>query len=304
MITAHALAELLIAKFDPKRSEKLVVFIAELLREGGTGKFRAEILTEELMPAVQDILRRQRAEDLPFFILEGDAVRLLGKGRERPVDTPETVRARQARVFVSKILQAIYDECRDRDDQFEVLCASCLRLSGARETFATCSSDDGGIDVYGRLLIRTPDLLVTPGLLQTTLLEREVLILGQCKCDNPVGKIGPESIREFHGAVAGGLNKYEGNQHPPTHRVPSNYYQRNELCIPIFMTTADYSDKAATEAKSQGIVIISGQQIAEFVAYCGIGFADEGGVYQFKPDLFQDWLRKQIDTNTSEPATS
>lgn len=298
MVSAQELAKILITKFDPKRSEKLIVVLVELLQAEGIGRFQAETLADELAPAVLQVLKQQRAEDLPFFLNEGYAIRLRGKGREAPSDTPETIRAKQARRYVTDIVRAICAERPDRDAQFEILCAGCLVLSGAKEAFATCSSDDGGIDVYGRLLIRPPDTRVSPGLLQTTLLEREVLIVGQCKCANPATKIGPQSIREFHGAIKDCLNKYEGNDHPPTHRVPDNYYRRNDLCIPVFMTTASYSDKATAAAEANEIVLVSGHQIAEFVAYCGIGFVREDDVYQFNRDVFHAWLNQQSCATT------
>lgn len=290
MVSAQELANLMVSEFNPKRSEKLTVVLVELLRTHGVGRFQSEMLADQYRGSVLEILRRRRLEDLPFVFSQTDPERLIGKERQRPSDTPKTIRVRQARRYISDILQAIF---AGGADGFEILCAACMKLSGAREVFTTCSSDDGGIDIFGRLAIRPPDVSVPTGLLQTTLLNREVLMLGQCKCYHPGSKIGPGEIQKFQGAVRDCLSNYEGNPHPPVHRVPDGYYRRNELCIPIFMTTASYSLKATGAAEANEIVPIFGRSIAEFIAYQGIGFLQEGSDYIFDKEAFNRWLDKQ-----------
>ncbi len=146
-----------------------------------------------------------------------------------------------------------------------------MRLSGAKEAFAICSGDDGGIDTYGRLPIRLSDPNVRNGLLRTAILEKEILFLGQCKCQTP--SINPGDIDGFQGATDACLKKYEGNLHPPSHRVPETYYRRQEMCIKVFFTTSDYSTRALSKADSLDITYIDGKQIAEFLIYHGIGLA-------------------------------
>ena len=77
------------------------------------------------------------------------------------------IRLRQACRFTNDILAATYEL---GGDNFEKLCVECLRLSGFREVFVMAVSDDGGIDIFGRLSIRPPDSGVPNGLLRTTLL--------------------------------------------------------------------------------------------------------------------------------------
>src|SRR5258708_19530891 len=78
----------------------------------------------------------------------------------------------------------------------------------------------------------------------------------------------------FNGAVEHCLSQYEGNHHPPSKRVPSSFYRKNETCIRLFFTTADYTDTAVGAAKAMDIILINGPQIAQFLVYHKVGLSD------------------------------
>ena len=160
--------------------------------------------------------------------------------------------------------------------------------------YATCSGDDGGIDLYGRLPLRAADTAVHPGLLRTSLLVKEILVLGQCKRYDRGARIGRPEIQKFLGAVRSCLNQYEGNERPPSRRVPREFYRRDELCIPVFMTTADYADTSTGEAESNDVILVEGRGLAEFLTAQRVGIVDdvETGQPSFDRGAFEAWLEK------------
>ena len=175
----------------------------------------------------------------------------MGKQRQLTNDTPET-RQLQARLDLAK--QLVKEVRQLGDENFERVSAGLMHLSGAKEAFAQCASDDGGIDVYGRLPIRLNDPKIRNGLLRSAIFEKPVLVLGQCKCQ--INEVGPGEINTFHGASEDCLRKYEGNDRPPSHRVPASYYRRQEMCIRVFFTTADYTEKAKSKSEALDITLV------------------------------------------------
>lgn len=292
MTAPKELAKKIIASFDPRSSRKIGEALAEILQREGFGKYEAYIEADRLSLPVLSVLKETRLEELPFDFGLSDPMRLVGKARKRKSDTQETILVRELWRFSGQVLDAIYE--RDKSC-FEILCAICLKLSGAREAYALCSRDEGGIDLFGRIPIGHELPGVVSGIVETNLLRGNILFLGQCKRYNPVSEVGPGEIRDFIGAVNDCLRQYEGNLKPPSHRVPKSYYGRGEPCIPIFMTTADYSEKSKTLAQSNQIKLINGKHISEFICSRKVGFVLEGDSYQFDKNLFYSWLQQKSD---------
>lgn len=96
-------------------------------------------------------------------------------------------------------------------------------------------------------------------------------------------------MSEFDGSVRDCLRKYEGNNHPPIHRLEGGYYKTDEACIRVFFTTAIYSDKASSKAKSLDIITVNGRQMAEFLIYHSIGVIELGGNQRFDPSELAKW---------------
>ena len=53
--------------------------------------------------------------------------------------------------------------------------------------------------------------------------------------------------------------------------MPPDFYRKNEGCILLYFTTADFAETAVGAANAMDIILINGRQIAEFLVYQGIG---------------------------------
>ena len=248
---------------------------------------------------VLSLLRSRDPNDLPFEFSDRHSDRLVGKQRVRVGDSAETLAARQGYSLVPEMLKALYE---GGDCAFERLCAALMLLSGAKEAFAGCTNDDGGIDIYGRIQLRLSDEYVRSGILQTAILQKSLLLLGQCKCHQPEKLIEPSDLREFSGAVNDCLNQYEGNHQPPSHRVPPSYYRRGETCIPVFFTTASFSDRASAVARSNDITLVDGKNVAQFLIYHRVAVATHvDGSVGIDAAALAPWTTAQL---TALPASS
>jgi hypothetical protein len=170
-----------------------------------------------------------------------------------------------------------------------------MLLSGATEAYATCSKDEGGIDIYGRIPLRVSDERLDTSLLQTTILNRLYLYLGQCKCYGLDELVEPAELREFVGAAATCLDKYEHNASPPSHRVPEEYYCHREMCISIFFATGGFTEKAKALAEAEGIILADGRRIAQFLVHHRIAVLTQGnGSLNVDKDLLDEWASGQL----------
>jgi hypothetical protein len=242
-----------------------------VLQQHGVPRFAASTEAIAKTDKVLAELQSRRPQDLPFHFHGANEYRLVGKQRTRPTDSPATAEVRERLSLLTPMLDAVY---ASGNIMFEKVCAGLMHLSGASEAHATCSTDDGGIDVYGRLPLRLPDPGIHQSLLGTCLLDKKYLFLGQCKCYAPTTRIGRPELENFQGATAHCLSQYEGNHHPPSQRVPSSFYRKNETCIRLFFTTADYADTTVGAANAMDIILINGRQIAEYLVYHKIGLSD------------------------------
>jgi hypothetical protein len=281
-------------KKNAQQSRKIRDVLIDILEADGAGKNLSAIEAEGFAPSVLSVLRNMRPQDLPFDFGSSDPSLLVGKGRIRPGDTDESIRARKTFKLVDDVWNAILDE---NDFVFESFCAACLKFSGVEEAYASCSVDDGGIDLFGRISIGKPEPRIDARLLETNILSgKRILFLGQAKKYAKNHKIGRPDLQQFSKAVSDCLGRYEGNPKPPSHRVPQNYYRKNELCIPIFMTTSEFSDKAEAAAFSYDMLIVTGREMSEFICSRSIGFVKEGDDYRFDKNLFHEWLVKESDS--------
>jgi hypothetical protein len=230
-------------------------------------------------------------EDLPFRLSDGGK-RLVGKARIGARDNPETIFARSAERLSVLLLKALLDLSTD---DVEVVSAASLMLSGAREMKALCTGDEGGIDFYGRLEIRPPSSSIPVGLMHTTILPKELLVLGQAKRHQPEVRVGRPDIQQFKGQIHDCLKKYEGNQSPPSHRVPGAYYFRDEPFLGIFVTTASFAETASECVEASGIVLVPGVRLSQFLAFHRVGIVEEEGSYRFDEAEFSTWLTSQRD---------
>lgn len=264
MPTIHEIAEWIIESYDGSQTTNVERICEAVLRSHGINRFAASTEAGEKASKVLTLLRSMDASSLPFEFSERDPRRLIGKQRIRKDDTPETVAARQALHLVPQMIEVIYSL---GDCLFEKICAAMMRLSGADQAFAGCASDDGGIDIYGRIPLRLGNANIQKGILQTAFLRKPLLFLGQCKCYKPDSYIRPEDIEQFHGSINSCMRHYEGNPHPPSHRVPAEYYRREETCIFVFFTTASFTEKAQTAAASHDIMLVNGKELAEYLIH-------------------------------------
>jgi hypothetical protein len=283
------LADRLIAEFDRNSEVGLDRALTEILRDLGFGRFNSEEMAYKFENTVLKDLQNRDREDLPFRLCDAGR-RLVGKARSSALDNPDTIFARRveglARLLLDRLLTLTPHE-------FEIVCAAGLRLAGAREMRALCTGDEGGIDFYGRLEVRQPSERIPAGILYTTILPKDLLILGQAKRYSLDTRIGRPEIQLFKEQIRDCLEKYEGNERPPTHRVPESYYGSGEPSLGVFVTTASFAETATHSARSSGVVLVTGIQLAQFLAFHRVGIAQRDGNLHFDDSAFTHWLGDQ-----------
>lgn len=289
-MSPRELADLLIKTFDRQRVVSVEQALSEALQSNGMAKGKAEGVAFDDAAGVLRELRRRRTEELPFRFADSDADRLVGKERSTPRDTSETAVARSVGVAAEPLLQHL---TTISPDDFEVVCAAGVALAGGTDMRALCTGDEGGIDFYGRLPIRESHPAVAPGLVYTTILPKAVFVLGQAKRYDRGVKIGRPDIQKFKAQIEDCLKKYEGNARPPSHRVPESFYDRGELCLGIFATTASFAETAEGAAASSGIHLVDGMRLAQFFVFHGVGVHMNGGTATFDLEVFSRWLGTQ-----------
>ena len=213
------LADSLVAAFDRDAEVRLDRALIELLRMSGLERFKSAEMAWKVEDAVLRLLQERQPEDLPFRFCDGGE-RLVGKARIGARDNPDTTFAKNAERLSGPILNALLDIT---PNDFEVVSAASIVLSGAREMKALCTGDEGGIDLYGRLELRQPSSRIPAGIIYTTLLPKELLVLGQAKLYQRHARIGRPEIQKFKGQIHDCLKKYEGNERIlpfPPHAAP------------------------------------------------------------------------------------
>jgi hypothetical protein len=283
------LADRLVAGFDRHAEVRLDHALIKLLRNLGLERFRSEEIAWKVEDVVTRLLQERQPEDLPFRLCDGGK-RLVGKARIGVRDNAETAFAKNAEALSSQLLNSLLGLT---PDDFEVVSAASMVLSGAQEMKALCTGDEGGIDFYGRLPIRQPSALIPKGLIHTTLLPKELLVLGQAKLYQRHARVGRPDIQQFKGQVQDCMKQYEGNPRPPTHRVPESYYRRDEPFLGVFVTTASFAETATTCVEASGIVLIPGVPLSQFLAFHHVGIRQDEKGFRFDQNEFDLWLATQ-----------
>jgi hypothetical protein len=290
-MTPQDIAQAIIASFDGNASKKVCEAIIDVLVSSGLSRNEAFEMAEDYDVKVLNYLKSyQPQQQLGFDFSTREKDRLIGKLRKRRNDTSETLFARSISPFIPAMRQAMVGI---DDSDFETLCAASLKLAGATEAFALRTIDEGGIDFFGRIPIRNQSDNIPSTLLRTSLLKHDLLLLGQAKRNNLNSSIGRPEIQKFGGQVKECISQYAGYTDPPRMRVPENYYKPGEPCLPIFITTASFSDRVPGSL-ANGILTINGQELAEFLLAHRIGVIFEAGSYSFVKELFRSWVKEQI----------
>lgn len=283
--TTRAICERLIGEFPPETASNVeraiaAVYAAEL------GPVEAELLAEDQAENVLGMLGALPAAELPFTIAGSARNRLVGKNVSRPGDPASVSEIRARWSLIPDMRTAIFEMGPQR---FEQLCAKLMTASGALGARALVTADEGGIDIYGRLPVRLHNPAVPTDLIETTFIRKDLLFFGQCKCYRVTAAIERGEMDKFHAQALSALDKYTENTHPPSHHVPYDFFVRNETCLRLFFTTADFSGPARTSARERDIVLIDGRQIAEHLVYLGVGISSYGGTSHVDISALQLW---------------
>jgi hypothetical protein len=288
-LSPSELADRLVAGFDRHAEVRLDHALIKLLRSSGLEQFRSEEIAWKVEGVVARLLQERQPEDLPFRLCDGGK-RLIGKARIGVRDNADTAFARNAEALSIQLLNTLLDLT---PDDFEVVSAAGMALSGGQDMKALCTGDEGGIDFYGRLPIRQPSALIPRGILHTTLLPKELLVLGQAKLYQRHVRVGRPDIQLFKGQVQDCMKQYEGNQRPPSHRVPESYYDRDEPFLGVFVTTASFAETATACVEASGIVLIPGVKLSQFLAFHHVGIVHDEKGFRFDQSDFSLWLATQ-----------
>jgi len=298
-MTPQEIATAIVKTFNRFASKQMYEAIYDILLSNGFSKSDALEVSESYANTVYSCLRNDKTyplQSLPFdFNVRGKNIQLVGKSRVRKTDRPETEYARNVSQFIPELRNALI-ELDDKD--FETLCAASLRLAGASEAFALRGHDEGGIDFFGRFPIRNQSEHIPESLLRTTLINFPLLILGQAKC-NAIGNIiGRPEIQKFTEQVKECIEKYRNIKDPPTMRVPDIYYLEREPFLPIFITTSSFSDRVPGTAFANGIYLIDGNKLSEFLLANKIGIISCSNGVLFSKENLLEWVKNQINLCT------
>lgn len=271
--SAAQLATWIIEDFDPTEAVSVEEAAERSLRRRGVDRLSAGIEAADCASAVLSRLALRPSETLPFDRPAANTPVLVGIRRERASDTPEARAARKRLMYLDAMNEALVNlgPCA-----FERIAAGVMRLSGATEAFAGCASDDGGIDVYGRIPLRRTDTIEMPaGLLPAVILGRPLLYVAQCKCYARGNPIGRETLDLFAGEVSIALQKYHAARRP-SHAVPDEYYSANETCLRVFFATSTYTADAIDSDAALDMMLLGGREIAGFLLFHEVGIDEDG----------------------------
>lgn len=146
---------------------------------------------------------------------------------------------------------------------FEIVCTAVLNLLECEGAVTSPLRDDGGIDFYGRLQLKSR-------------LGREfpyggidgqvgVWLIGQAKRYKESNPVQTADIRELVGSVElartrGAIHEWEGLDIRPFDAV-----------VQLFFTTGRFTSGAQRLLQKSGIISMNGEQLSVFLADCGVG---------------------------------
>lgn len=289
MATPSDIARHVIDNFDQRGSTTLLrAATAAIVDLDHVTPAEAAAEAETRLIAVLRQLETFEPRFLPFEFSMRMVGRLIGKQRPRANEDAAAATARRRLELSSTYLEALVAL---GDRVFEFVCAAAMRLAGASAAFTTEPGDEGGIDFYGRIAIRPSQSGIAPTALSTSLIERQLLFVGQSKCVGPGASVDRATISQFNGDVTALLGKYEGNPRPPSHRVPESYYRSSETCLKVFITTGDFASGARTFGDASDVQLVNGSMLVQFLLYHGIGVVEVDGTRSIEPAAIDAWAR-------------
>lgn len=161
------------------------------------------------------------------------------------------------------------------DRSFELLCGRLLELMGCDRVKVTRGTQDRGIDMLGRLAISSG---VLPGARRMVLGSLNLVLVGQAKRYGSDFKVGPEEVRQIAGTW-GLILRARANGELENHvaDVIDDLGLRGEdPHVPMVVTSSGFTRLAIREARSGGVVLIDGRQLAYALAREGVAIEDRG----------------------------
>jgi hypothetical protein len=289
MATPTEILQAIIDGFERSEAIRLDIAIERALLSRGSNEYAAGELaaSEALQGRVLQLIDAHDSRTLPFVVAGVRVPRLVGTARTG-TGVPDAVRERLSLgspEFKMDVARAVYGLGAEL---FVCLCCRILSNEGAGVARKTGNTDEGGIDMYGRLSLRIQDPDIDRRVLRTTVLHKSFLFLGQCKCWNPdTMTIGPGELDKLNGAVVRCVDKYVGERHPPSNRVPGDFYDSGETAIKLFLTTTRFTTKA--KGAGRDVVLVDGVAIAEFLISNGVGVSKVNEEPVVSPDVLAEW---------------
>lgn len=161
------------------------------------------------------------------------------------------------------------------DRAFELLCGRLLELMGCDRVKVTRGTKDRGIDMLGRLPASTG---VLPGARRMVLGSLNLVLVGQAKRYGSDSKVGPEEVRQIAGTwtlillarANGELENHVGEA------IDDLGVRAEDPPVPMIVTSSGFTRPAVQEARSGGVVLINGLQLAYALAREGVAIEDRG----------------------------
>ena len=281
---ARALWESARTQDPPQRVSELAAKL--LLEEGGVSRLEAWEEAERIEPRVIKWLARRTDEAIarrePPKLVENSSssVHFQGYLFSEPCDPPE-VRDLKVRRAQSAALRAWLASLHYED--FERLSAKILSLLGARDYTQTRRSKDQGIDFYGKLVLADLDAAQLPFLRFQH--DFQIWIMGQAK-HYPAGVVSAPEIRELVVAVLLAHAKAFGTKELLYQDLTGRLA---DPLVVLFLTTGSYTRDARVLGEAAGVILKTGQDIADFLADKEIGF--DSVDQSFRVELAARWLQ-------------
>ena len=260
---------------------------SELTAHFGKSSLQAAEQAERVEQKVADEIAKRQQECerqgtvARLAIAGSGSDRVLGSCHILPTDQPMVAQAKRHRLSAVPLLGRIQNLT---PTEFELFGAKVLRALGAQSTYVTRQSNDQGIDFYG--VMNVGQLIDKPAPFFRMVHDLEIRFAGQAK-NYPLNPIGTNVVRELVGAIS--LARFK------TFSVDEDLFEDLELrplnpLLALLFTTGRLTAGARELAAKSGIIARSGEQLAVFLADCGIGMSGVGGQTNFDPDTFDDWL--------------
>lgn len=257
----------------------------ELRQHFGLPAVQAAEVAERLEVSVRDliIVRQEEAQSngvLSILTLADERQRsVCGSCWEKGTDSAAVREGKKRRLQVEPMLTIIRNLSFR---EFEHFGAKVLKVLGASTSYVTPQSNDQGIDFYGTISLG--QYAQGPAPFFKLAHDVSLRFAGQAK-HYPNIAVGPAVVRELIGSIA--LARYRVFTRGPEMFENLSLLPMNPLLCMIF-TTGRFTKGAMEIAEKAGVIVRSGEQLAVFLADCGVGYVE--GV--FNPDTFHEWLSK------------